>query len=232
MVFCGNNIDSFDFQSQCIRELWSSFLLAGLILILCFLSIPFPYVFDNLCTPFKTYLHLHEAEALDSNEMVVDKISGHPGEFVPLWRAVILVSLGIIQCLYSIALGSYRLYTDSRDVLGGIFPFLVAIPWLYSIIRPISHPIVTSPLDLFSIYLVLFSVGILKIGGIVFDHNVLGLPWPSTLTLVALSANILALLVLLIVVLTIPLALPSSGINMKDIVSPTFTSNANPITYV
>ena len=52
-----------------------------------------------------------------------------------------------------------------------------------------------------------------------FDYNVLGSPWPSTITLVALSANLLALLILLVVVLNIPLALPSNRINKKDIVS-------------
>lgn len=229
MVLCGNlnDLDPFDFQSQCIRELWSSFLPAGLALILCFLSIPIPHVFDILCAPFKTYLQIHEAEALDSNETVIDKISSQydagDTQSVPLWRAVVLVFLGIIQCFSLIAIGSYRLYINPKDVLGGIFPFLTAIAWLYSIIRPISHPIATSPLDLFSIYLLLFSVEFLHIGGIVFDHNILGSPWPSTLTSVALSANILALLILLIVVVSIPLALPSNRVIKEGVVSPAFT---------
>ena len=221
MVLCDNDIDPFDFQSQCVREIWGSFLPAGLVLVLCFLSIPIPHALDNLCSPFKTYLTLHEAEALDGN---IDEISnqdelGNSAETVPLWRTVVFVFVGLIQCLSWIAHGSYRLHNDPRDVFGGILPFLVAIAWLYTIIRPISHSITTSPFDLFSIYLVLFCVGSLRIGGILFDHNIFGLPWPSTITLVALSANLLALLVLLIVVLNIPLALPSNRINKNDIVS-------------
>ncbi|KAF8812935.1 multidrug resistance-associated ABC transporter [Phlegmacium glaucopus] len=221
MVLCGDGLEAFDFQSQCIRELWSSFLPAVLVLVLCFFSIPIPHVFDILCAPFKTYLTLHDAEALDSNAAVVDKISsqddtGDP-ELVPLWRAVVLVFLGLIQCLSWIALGSYRLYEDPSDVLGGVLPFLVAMTWLYTIVRPISHPIATSPFDLFSIYLVLFCVGFLQIGGIMFDYAIFGSPSPSTLTLIALSANLLALLILLIVVLNIPLALPSNRINKKDV---------------
>ena len=221
MVLCGNDLDPFDFQSQCVREIWGSFLPAGLVLVLCFLSIPLPHILDTLFSPFKTYLTLHEAEALDGN---IDKISsqndmGDSVETVPLWRTVVFVFVGIIQCLSWIAHGSYRLHNDPRDVFGGVLPFFVAIAWLYTIIRPISHPIATSPFDLFSIYLVLFCVGSLRIGGNFFDHNVFGLPLPSTITLVALSANHFALLVLLIVVLNTPLALPSNKINKKDIVS-------------
>ena len=221
MVLCGNDLDPFDFQSQCVREIWGSFLPAGLVLVLCFLSIPIPHALDILCSPFKPYLSLHEAEALDGN---IGKISsndelGDSVETVPLWRTMVFVFVGIIECLSWTAHGSYRLYNDPRDVFGGVLPFLVAIAWLYTIIRLISHPIATSPFDLFSIYLTLFCVGSLRIGGILFDHNVFGSPWPSTITLVALSANLLALLVLLIVVLKIPLALPSNRINKKDIVS-------------
>jgi hypothetical protein len=221
MVLCDNDLDPFDFQSQCVREIWGSFLPAGLVLVLCFLSIPIPHALDILCSPFKTFLTLHEAETLDGN---IDKISsqddmGNSVETVPLWRTVVFVFGGIIQCISWIAHGLYRLHNDPRDILGGLLPFLVAIAWLYTIIRPISHPIATSPFDLFSIYLVLFCVGSLRIGGIFFDHNVFSLPWPSTITLVALSANLLALLVLLIVVLNTPLTLPSNRINKKDIVS-------------
>ena len=221
MVLCGNDLDPFNFQSQCVREIWGSFLPAGLVLVLCFLSIPIPHALGILCSPFKPYLDLHEAEALDGN---IDKISsqddmGDSVETVPLWRTVVFVFVGIIQCISWTAHGLYRLHNDPRDVLGGVLPFLVAIAWLYTIVRPISRPIVTSPFDLFSIYIVLFCVGSLRVGGILFDHNVLGSPWPSTITLVALSANLLALLVLLIVVLNTPLALPSNRINKKDIVS-------------
>ena len=224
MVLCGNDdLDPFDFQSQCVREIWGSFLPAGLVLVLCFFSIPIPHALDILCSPFKPYLTLHEAEALDGN---MDKISsqddmGDSVATVPLWRTVVFVFVGIIQCLSWIAHGSYRLYDDPRDVFGGVLPFLVAITWLYTIIRPISHPIATSPFDLFSIYLVLFCFGFLRIGGILLDYNVFASPRPSSLTftLVALSVNLLALLVLLIVVLNTPLALPSNRINKKDVVS-------------
>ena len=223
MVLCGNDLDPFDFQSQCVREIWGSFLPAGLVLVLCISLIPIPqwHALDALCSPFKTYLTLHEAEALDGS---IDNVSsqddiGDSVETVPLWRTVTFVFVGIFQCLSWVAHGSYRLHNDPRDVFGGVLPFLVAIAWLYTIIRPISHPIATSPFDLFSIYLVLFFTGFLRIGGILFDHNVFGLPWPSTITLVALSANLLALLVLLIVIFNTPLALPSNKINAKDIVS-------------
>ena len=225
MVLCDNDlqVDPYDFQSQCVREIWGSFLPAGLVLVLCFLSIPIPHALDILCLPFKTFLTLHEAEALDGDINNISRSSqnymGDSFKTVPLWRTVVFVFLGIVQCLSWIAHGSYRLHNDLSDVFGGALPFLVSIAWFYTIIRPITHPIATSPFDLFFIYLVLFCVGSLRIGGIFFDHNVFGLPWPSTITLVALSANLLALLVLLIVVLNTPLALPSNYINKKDIVS-------------
>ena len=225
MVLCGNDlqVDPFDFQSQCVREIWGSFLPAGLVLVLCLLSIPIPHALDILFSPFKTFLTLHEAEALDGNINNISRSSQHcmgdSVETVPLWRTMVFVFVGTTQCLSWIAHGSYRIHNDPRDIFGGVLPFLVSIAWFYTIIRPITHPIATSPFDLFFIYFVLFCVGFLRIGGIFFDHNVFGLPLPSSISLLALSANLLALLVLLIVVLNTPLALPSNYTNKKDIVS-------------
>ena len=36
-----------------------------------------------------------------------------------------------------------------------------------------------------------FCVGLLRVGGIVFDHDVFSSPWPSTFALISLSANLL-----------------------------------------
>jgi hypothetical protein len=221
MLLCGNDLDPFDFQNQCIRELWGSLLPVGLVLILLLLSTPIPHVFDVLCSPFKTFLTLDEAEALDEKTPAIAKIPSQDDtedfETAPLWRTLVFVFVGIVQCLSWTALGSYRLYNDARDILGGVLPFLLAITWLYTIIRPITHPITTSPFDLFSIYSILFCTGFLRLGGIVFDRYVFDFPWPPPITLAALSANLLALLVLLILVLSIPLAFPSSGINKEHI---------------
>ena len=221
MVVCGNNLDPLDFQSPCIRELWGSFLPAGLVLVLYISAVPMPHVLNVLYSPFRNYMTLDEAEALDGTTPVIDKIPSQDdtGETVQLWKAVVFVFVGIIQCFSWTAHASYRLYNNPGDLFGGVLPFLVAMAWMYTIIRPISHLITTSPFDLFSVYLVLFCAGFVRLGGILFDHSVFGSPWPSTITLTALSTNLLVLLVLLIVVLGIPMALPSNKINKKDIVS-------------
>ncbi|KDR78080.1 hypothetical protein GALMADRAFT_224469 [Galerina marginata CBS 339.88] len=230
MGVCGE-YGPWDFRSSCVRASWSAFLPAALVFALCIsgCSIPIPQpvrrVFAIIAAPFRTYLTLHEAEAIDITAVAGEKsLDGEDAEvvlevsnFVPLWRTVVFVFVGIVQSFSWIAVGSYRLYNDSTDVWRAIFSFFVATSWLYTVIRPIVRPTATSPYDLFSLYLILLTSAILQFGGTLFDHTVLAAPLPSSFVLFGLVTNLLSVVLLLVVVVTMPMASPSNEVNRKEI---------------
>ncbi|TFK37596.1 multidrug resistance-associated ABC transporter [Crucibulum laeve] len=228
LVLC-SDYGPLDFQSSCVRATWGAVLPAAFVFVICFYSIPIPGPARKLSrkikTPFLPFLTLHEAEALDLYAASGDKVLGDEDagaavdvpNVVPLWRTVVFVFAGLFETLYWIASGSYVLYSDPTDLWPAIRAYLLAVTWLYTVIRPIAYPTATPPYDLFSIYLVLLSTAILQFGGALFDHNVSGFPLPPTTIVVALSANIGIISGLLFVVLGMPLAIPSSHVKREEI---------------
>lgn len=226
MGVCGD-YGPLDIQSPCIRTAWSAFVPAAVVFLICFSAIPVPKllqpIFAFIGAPFKLYIDLHEAEALDIAAVAAEKEEDVVAEvevpsFVPLWRTLVFVFIGIAESLCWVADGSYRLYNGLYSPWTAAFSFIFALTWLYTVVRPIARPTPTAPLDLFTIYLLLFFAGCVQFGGFWYDHTALGLPWPSTLSCVALGANITALIVLLVATVTMPLAIPSSRVDKTEIV--------------
>lgn len=223
----------FDFGDPCIRASWSALLPAIFVFILCVFSLPIPgpvrNLFKYLKAPFDSFLTLHEAEALDITPAAGDKVIGDEDaagasklevpNVVLLWRALVFALVGLVEALSWLVVGSFRLINAPSDVWGSVTPCLIALSWLYTVIRPISHPKATPPYDLFSIYLFHLMGGVLLLGGVLYDHNVVGFPLPWTFVMVALSANIAVVIGLLSVVLQMPLAIPSNRVRKEDIVS-------------
>uniref|UniRef100_A0A8H7XII1 Multidrug resistance-associated ABC transporter n=1 Tax=Psilocybe cubensis TaxID=181762 RepID=A0A8H7XII1_PSICU len=200
-----------DFSSQCVRLSWSAFLPAVFVFALCLSTIPLPQparrILRFLGAPFKTYLTLHEAEAIDiTGEKGFDgddtEIVLEVSHIAPLWRTVVFVFVGIVQCFCWVAHGSFLIYNDTTDIWAGVASFLVAFAWMYTVVRPIVIPPATGPADMFTLYLILLFTSILQFGGALFDNRVLGAPPPSNLALL---------------VVTIPLALPSNRVDPKEI---------------
>lgn len=230
MGLCGD-YGPLDFSSSCVRASWSAFLPAAFVFALCLSTIPVPQparrILHILGAPFKTYLTLHEAEAIDITSATGDKtFDGDDTEivlevtkFVPLWRTVAFVFVGIVQSFCWVAHGSYLIYNDITDIWAGMFSFLVAASWLYTVVRPIIFSPATAPTDMFTLYLILLSTAVLQFGGALFDNRVLGAPLPSNVALFGLLANLLSILLLLAITVTMPLALPSNRVDPKEIVS-------------
>ncbi|KDR78083.1 hypothetical protein GALMADRAFT_245072 [Galerina marginata CBS 339.88] len=225
MKICDNH-DPLDFSNACIRASWSAFLPATLVFLLCLGLLPMPRslrrVFRVIETPFKSFLTLQEAAAIDSNptgEFVPgDQVTEEENtKLVPTWRTVVFVFVGLAETLYWVADGAHGLYRSSANVWASVYSLLFAASWLYTVVRPIARPTVTAPYDTFTIYLLFFSAAILQCGGALYDHNVSGSPLPSTFSLFGMISNLLAVLVLLGVAMTIPRALPSGKIDPKEI---------------
>lgn len=207
----------FDFQDACIRGTWAAILPAVLVLLfsLFSLSVKPPALVRAASEPFKTFITLHEAEALDlaeENETLQVPVT------IPVWRTVVFALLGLLEALCWIGYGSYRAITSPEDVWDVVRPFLVSSTWLYMVARPIIKPTPTPPYDLFSLYLVHFATGVLMVGGFVYDYAVRQMPFPPKLFAAALYANLGIAALGLVVIMGMPIDVPSTFVKKEDIV--------------
>ncbi|KAJ7108212.1 multidrug resistance-associated ABC transporter [Mycena epipterygia] len=227
MKLCGNS-HIFDVQDPCIRGSWAALAPALLVLAICRLSLvqtPLPRrirkLVDAIKSPLTQYLSLHDAEglALADETKVVDADANaelEVDERVPLWRTVIFVFVGLLACLAWLANGTFLLITG-QSRWEAVQGFLIAFTWLYTTARPILWPTATPPFDMLSIYLLQIAGGVVQLGGHWFQHSAYGAPLPDTSVLVGLSANLVASVGLVAVILGMPLALPSHLVKKEDI---------------
>ncbi|KAF9533294.1 hypothetical protein CPB83DRAFT_880389 [Crepidotus variabilis] len=219
MWFCAGS-GYLNFWDPCIQAFWSSILPTGLVFVFCLAAIPLPRAAQQLVlpliSPLKHFLTIQEAEALE-REIPEGRFEVETSNLVPLWPTFVLAFVGTIEWLCWIAAGVYGLYEQDTNSWMTILPFFVALSWFYTIIRQFFNQAVTPPFDIFALYIVLFSGSILRLGGLLFDYIVFGNPLPSTFTLAAHLVNLLAILSLLVIILNMPLSLPSSRVNPKDI---------------
>ncbi|GAW07489.1 multidrug resistance-associated ABC transporter [Lentinula edodes] len=205
-----------EFSDICIRETWSTFTLTFFVFWLYFFAAPHIFLPQWVTRaarlikkPFRTFITIHEAEALSGD----DGAELHVEEHVPLWRTLVFAFIGLLEMIVWLATGAYNSIL-SRPALN---PFLNVFVWSYTVARPIAYPSATVPYDLFCIYsLQLFSEAF-QLGGMLFTRDAFGIPLPST-DIVALHAvNLSLVVILLAVVLYMPMAIPSGKVNIKDI---------------
>ena len=210
-----------DMTSSCVRESWSALIPAAFTLLVCVAATPLPStvraILRVLKRPFQGFLSLREAEALNSDIPPDDLASSTPAG--PSWRTVLLSFLALSETLTWLVIGSYRFATEPEDLWGDLRPFLIAVSWLYATVRPIASPSPTPPYDLFALFLLRTAFDVLAFGGRIYDHTVDGAPLPEPWTFVAYILNLGVLVTSLIIILSMPLAIPSPAIKSDDIVS-------------
>jgi hypothetical protein len=123
--------------------------------------------------------------------------------------------IGLLEGLAWLANGTFLLITGNPR-WEAIQRFLVALTWLYAVVRPILRPTATPPYDMLTLHTLQIAGGTLQLGGYIFQH-VWGAPLPGTLVLAGLSVNLAALVGLVAVIMGMPLVLPSDLVK-KDIV--------------
>jgi hypothetical protein len=226
--------DILDFQNSCIREFWSAILPTAFVFSL-YLAYLIPRtagpVVKTLCWPFKPFLVLHEAEALELGPEIgfngEIQEEGKPLEvlnFVPLWRTVVLSFVGILESFVWISFGAYRAYNEETLIWRDLFPFLIAFSWVYAAIRPIAQPTATVPYDLFMLYSIYLATSLLQIGGFMFDYTAFDTPLPPTVVLGAQVGNLIAISILLSIIVRMPMAIPSNNVDRDELVSGGYSS--------
>ncbi|KAL1748165.1 hypothetical protein HDZ31DRAFT_30137 [Schizophyllum fasciatum] len=221
-ALCGDD-GALDFTSACVRDVWSALLPAAAVLLLCLGATPLPAsvrrVLNTLRAPFRTFLPLHEAEAIDLAE---EEEKPAPSSVTiesapPLWRTVAITFIGLVETLCWIATASFTIIVYDGNVLEGLQALVIAATWLYATVRPVARPPTTVPWDLFVVYCAHLIGAVLLLGGAIFDHDVYASPLPGPAALVAQLLHVAAVIFLLAIVLQTPLDLPSQKINKEDI---------------
>ncbi|KAF8502966.1 ABC transporter type 1, transmembrane domain-containing protein [Gautieria morchelliformis] len=172
-----------------------------------------PAVLKPVFTPF---LPLAEAVALieaDSHHSVSEQGVSNPK--TPLWRSMCLSGLALAETICWLTIASYRLaLAKGSPDYQVISPFLSFLSWLPAAVIPAVRPTLTPPYGLFSLYVVQLVTGVFRFGVIWYDRDTLGVPvngWDVAGT----SANLVAVLALLLIVLCMPLNIPSKAIEEK-----------------
>ena len=102
---------------------------------------------------------------------------------------------------------------------------LIALVWLYTVIRPIARPTATPPYDMFTIYLLFLGSSILQTGALLYDHT--SSPISASLHHSRPLLILVAVIGLLYLVLSMPLAAPNNLISPSEIVRKPFNSLDN-----
>ncbi|KIJ64255.1 hypothetical protein HYDPIDRAFT_91004 [Hydnomerulius pinastri MD-312] len=211
----------FEFSDACVRASWSALLPLGLVATLCILSvqIPFPKAVRDLGVRvrphFRPFLTLHEAEALDVTVPIVsnDHCARLPMKATThLWRTGLLTFLALIQVLSWLAVGAYSFFIDQEHVWAGTCAILVGVTWMYGVCKPVFWPKATAYFDLLTLYVAHLLVGILLLGGVIYDYKLSHVPLPPRVQLFGMMFNVVVVLISLAVVVTMPIELPSTSV--------------------
>jgi hypothetical protein len=222
MTVCPSS-SSFDFRDPCIRIAWASLPPFIFVLVLVLASIPFtippgPYqkLFSAIKAPFRSYLTLAEAEALDSdvsdNELpsTLGKDVAQPAA---IRRTLILSFVGLLQALIWLSIGSYNIVVQESH---GFLMVLISLTWLFAALYPTTHPVTTLPYLLFTIYITHLIGAVILLGGVFWDSSVEGLPFHSG-SAFGLEVNLVAVAAVLGVVCGMPVGVPSKRVKSEDI---------------
>ncbi|KAI0030296.1 hypothetical protein K488DRAFT_87904 [Vararia minispora EC-137] len=211
MTLCGD-ASPFDLEDACVRTLWSLVILALFLFVSLAVAAPKPVflrrALDPFIVPLRPFLSLEQAEAYDANVPLPeppDLRAPRP----PLWRTLVLSGFAFMECLVWIFIG-FLAVVQHAPTLFTARAFVASATWLYMTVRPVVFPTLTAPCDIFTLLLAHASVALLSLGGTVYMHVVHGadLPLPFTLSAAAVDATVI--LGLLVVVMCIPMGIPST----------------------
>lgn len=242
MGFVCKGSSPLDLSSDCVRSFWSTVLPAVLVVLFTLYRVPLPSPLRKalgfVTSPLTPFLTLEEAEALDASadkdedNTTYTTTNAATTTGIPLWRTIVLVWLALAETLVWLSIAAFSSFLSASHPippsthpstappnLFALLALLTSLSWLYATIRPIAIPSATLPIDLLALYVVHFVLLVLKVGGAVYDVNVLGIGGPNGLVVLGWGADAVVLGVLLGVLWWTPLGIPSERVDRKEIVS-------------
>lgn len=239
MSGCHFSSEFWQLDSACARSFWGAFIPAAFVFVLCVASIPIPTRLSNLISSlirpikilFIPFLTLQEAEALDavdaaeSKAVVGEVVQGEPEAAIEqveprhFWKPLLLSWIALVETLAWLGVASFNVIQDQWDPVHVMGSFVFALTWLFATLRPILRPKPTPSFDLFILYLIYLIVEVVSLGAFIFNNHAYGTPFPNTLALAAHILNLGALLILIAIVFSMPLGIPSRRVDKEKIVS-------------
>ena len=236
MSSCHFSSEIWHLDLACARSFWGALVPATFVFLLSVVAIPLPTWLSSLIRPIKKpfipFLTLQEAEALDAAAIAETKVaSGEAGqgeadsaaEHVEssrhFWKSLILSWFALVETLVWLGIASFTIVQDERNPVYVASAFVLALTWLFATMRPIVRPKLTPPYDLFTLYLIYTAFEIVSLGAFAHNHHAYGTPLPSSLILTAHILNLCILFILVTIVLSMPISVPSPRVEKAKIVS-------------
>jgi hypothetical protein len=222
-----------DLDLSCARSFWGALVPAAFIFLLSVVAIPHPTWLSNLMLPIKgplsPFLTLQEAEALDAASITeskaalgqsdADAVAEHV-ESRHFWKSLLLSWFALIETLVWLGIASFTIIQDNSGPVYVASPFVLSLTWLFATVRSIVRPKLTPPYDLFTLYLIHTVFELVSLGAFAYSHHVHGTPLPPSLIFTAHILNLCVLFILVAIVLSMPLSIPSRRVEKAKIVSP------------
>ncbi|KAF8337342.1 multidrug resistance-associated ABC transporter [Cantharellus anzutake] len=134
------------------------------------------------------------------------------------WKTGLIVSIGLTETIIWIIYGAYAVAALVESHWGAlIFPFFVALSWVYVLLRPLIRPIVTTPFDLFVLIGFHLTISTVDIAALIYGKIAMGTEMRNILLFALLVSKWLASLVVLVIVLGTPLDIPSANVTSGKI---------------
>jgi hypothetical protein len=230
-----SKISHLDLDLACARSFWGALVPAAFVFLLIVVATPPPAWLSSLMRPIKEpltpFLTLQEAEALhaaateeskaalgEAGQGEADAVAEHvePRHF---WKSLLLSWFALIETLVWLGIASFTFIQDERDLVYVASPFVLALTWLFATVRPIVRPKLTPPYGLFTLYLIYTAFELVSLGAFAYNHRAYGTPLPPSLILMAHILNLCVLFILVAIVLSMPLSIPSRRVEKAKIVS-------------
>jgi hypothetical protein len=226
------DIRHLDLDFSYARSFWGALVPAAFVFLLSVVAIPLPTRLSTLIRPitepFTPFLTLQEAEALDAAAIAeskaalgqgdADAVAGYV-ESRHFWKSLLLSWFALIETLVWLGIASFTIIQDERDPVYVASPFVLALTWLFATLRSIVRPKLTPPYDLFTFYLIHTVFELVSLGAFAYNHHTYGTPLPPSLILTAHILNLCVLFILVAIVLSMPLSIPSRRVEKAKIVS-------------
>jgi hypothetical protein len=235
MSGCRLSSEIWHLDLACARSFWGALVPAAFVFLLSVVTIPLPTWLSNLMRPIKEpftpFLTLQEAEALDTAAIAESKAAlGEAGlgeadavaehvESRHFWKSLFLSWFALIETLVWLGIASFTIIQDERDLVYVASPFVLALTWLFATVRSIVRPKFTPPYDLLTLYLIYTVFELVSLGAFAYNHRAYGTPLPPLLILTAHILNLCVVFILVAIVLSMPLAIPSRQVEKAKIVS-------------
>jgi hypothetical protein len=231
MSNCHLSSEIWHLDLACARSFWGALVPAAFVFLLSVVAIPLPARLSNLFRPIKEpftpFLTLQEAEALDAAAKAASGEAGQDeadsaAEHVEsrhFWRSLFLSWFALIETLVWLGVTSFTILKNERDPVYVASPFVLAMTWLFAAVRPIVRPKMTPPYDLFTLYLIYTVFEMVSLGAFAYNYCAYGTAFPPSLILTAHILNLCVLFILMAIVLSMPLCVPSRRVEKAKIVS-------------